>query len=250
MHTRGMRRSLCALLMAQTLHAGTSESATRMVKFFQGAPPALMSAYARVARSESEATAAGVFNTDVLGAAAAVQPPAASSLLASEKDMELVSLALDYFQERLCTKFGGPNEDEGGSEELDEDFLEEGRRLLAIGSFQVLSDASDFDAAELCLGELCRMVEDGADDAGALVLLPGFDSDVATFAEDFLRKPLPWLGLASQIYVDAVRPTSGAPVPLVRLFHGLSAVPPPTKVEATYLTPKDIVDAFGDEGGA
>lgn len=108
---------------------------------------------------------------------------------------------------------------------------------------QVLSGADEAAAAACCLGEIARLVEEGSADAGSLVLLPGFEPDVALFADMFLREPLEWLGL-DNVSIDAMRPSGGAPVPLVRLFAGLSAVPEPVEVSVTRLSARQIVEGL------
>jgi len=153
-------------------------------------------------------------------------------------------LALDFFQNRLTTEYGGDTE----GDELDLEFVTEGRRLLAIRSFQVLADADSNTAAACCLGELSRMVEEGSGDVGALVLLPGFRNDVAVFADEFLREPLSWLGLET-CSIDILDPriSEGAPVPLVRIFLGLSEIPEPVEVSVTRMSARQIVEGFSED---
>lgn len=83
-------------------------------------------------------------------------------------------------------------------------------------------------------------------DSGSLVLLPGFESDVALFVDMFLREPLEWLGLEN-VVVDAMRPSGGAPVPLVRLFTSLAAVPEPVEVSVTRMSAREIVEGLNLE---
>lgn len=216
--------------------AARAEASVRMASFFQGVQPALRSAYSRVARESCAALDAGL-----LAESAALHAAFHETGEANARHLEMVSSALDFFHTRLTSDFGG----ETAPDDLDLDFVAEGRRLLAIQSYQVLEDADAAAAAACCLGEISRLV-DGKADVGALVLLPGFKTDVAVFTDEFLREPLAWLGLEARVSVDAMRETSGAPVPLIRLFHGLSSVPPPVEVTLTRLSAREIVEGLGD----
>ncbi|KAG8469303.1 hypothetical protein KFE25_007821 [Diacronema lutheri] len=238
-----MARKQASVLLALTFFAlcvsAHAEQAVRMARFFKSVQPGLISVYSRVARQPSPAHDAGLLS----GGATVDAVDAAFDNLrgndAGEADMKILSSALDFFHQRLNSEYGG----ETSPEDLDLDFVAEGRRLLAIQSFQVLANADEAMAAACCLGEISRLVEGGCSDAGALVLLPGFESDVALFTDMFLREPLAWLGL-DNVVVDAMRPSGGAPVPLVRLFTGLSEVPKPVEVSVTRLSARQIVEAL------
>jgi hypothetical protein len=226
------------LLVPLALLSARAEASVRMATFFQGVQPALRSAYSRVARESCAALDAGLLaEGDVLHAAFHE-----TGEVGNAEHLKMVSSALDFFHTRLTSDFGG----ETAADDLDLDFVAEGRRLLAIQSYQVLEDADAVAAAACCLGEISRLV-DGKADVGALVLLPGFKTDVAVFTDEFLREPLAWLGLDARVSVDAMRETSGAPMPLIRLFHGLSSVPPPVEVTLTRLTAREIVEGLGDD---
>jgi hypothetical protein len=229
-------RSLAFLLCLSARLSG-ADRLVKMTQFFQGVKPGLRSAYSRVASDSCAAATAGLLIEDAALDAAFHE----TGEEGNEADLKMVSSALDFFQTRLTSDFG----DETSEEDLDLDFVAEGRRLLAIRSFQVLADADDATAAACCLGELSRLVE-GGQDVGALVLLPGFQSDVAIFTDMFLREPLEWLGLDSRVCVDAMRVSSGAPFPLIRLFHGLSDIPPPVEVTVQRISAREIVEGLGD----
>lgn len=217
-----------------------------MSTFFRGVEPRVASAYARLARDRCAAADAGLLPTGAPNEAAAAAPAV------DDSQMTLVASALDYFQDRLSSQFdvgeapADPESVMGGGEDIDLDFVAEGRRLLAISSFRVVADASAADAAECCLGEMSRLITTEASNEGALILLPGFTTDVAVFADEFLRQPLPWLGLEQLLSVDAVRTSAGAPMPIVRVFHELAAIPPPEKVSVQRISAREIVEGLSD----
>lgn len=102
-----------------------------MAKFFQSAKPCLVSAYSRVARQPSPAHDAGLL---VGGGELNAAFENAAGAVPGDEDMKMLSSALDFFQERLKTEYGG----ETAADDLDLDFVAEGRRLLAIKRFQVI----------------------------------------------------------------------------------------------------------------
>mmetsp|Transcript_17902 Transcript_17902/g.33787 ORF Transcript_17902/g.33787 Transcript_17902/m.33787 type:complete len:281 (-) Transcript_17902:547-1389(-) len=113
------------------------------------------------------------------------------------------------------------------SQEDDEDdieFLEEGRRLLALQRFHVLRSTSvmDDNLFETCWNELAHLTQQDEEHTGSLILTPDCDlADLRRFADMNLMRPLEWLGLDGFFEVSSFSRGS----PAIRLFYKLNDMP-------------------------
>lgn len=209
-------------------------SATKMAAFFRSidASPGLVHAYALVAQD-------GCVAGDMLPAVVLDDSPPVPEPV---DDAAAVSDSLDFFHRRLTGVFSEPDADAPPELDEDLDFVAEGRKLLAIRNAFVLPAAmSEHAVAEFLVRQVGCLVTSGVEDA-SMVILPGFEADVASFVHDYLRAPLPWLGLDDLVEVEGHRNEEGAPI--VRLFARLSTVPGPTKVSVRRITTRELVEGY------
>ncbi len=113
-------------------------------------------------------------------------------------------------------------------------FLEEGRRILCLKRFQVLSneDFASFDSAierhetifQTVWSEIMYLIKSGEEDSGSLIILPDmYDiTDLKRFTDMNILRPLDWLGIDSSVLeVASLKRES----PCIRLLHKLSDIP-------------------------
>lgn len=147
-----------------------------------------------------------------------------------ENDIAVLSLFLDAAQRSLVeipvVEFDGNGY--AADDENDLQFLEEGRRMLVITRFHVLSQitAGEIDHHEqlfrTCWSELLELQTAGEEDTGSLILVPDYDiSDLRRFADMNLQRPLEWLGLSDLFEVTSLQRES----PAIRIIHKLSDIP-------------------------
>jgi len=113
-------------------------------------------------------------------------------------------------------------------DDADMQFLEEGRRLLVVGRFQVLRGISGgtiqcFDNLfSTCWNELAELSRSNEPNTGSLIVVPDYDfSDLRRFTDMNLQRPLEWLGLGGTFEVTSLERGS----PAIRLIHKLSEMP-------------------------
>jgi hypothetical protein len=167
--------------------------------------------------------------------------PATPSL---EEDREVVAGFLDSMQQSLLDI---PVSDSQEDDDNDVQFVEEGRRLLALSRFHVLrkrpltpqktsqaatapattapssSLLESYDALfEMAWSELTYLACAAEEHTGSLILLPDHEmSDVRRFADMNLQRPLEWMGLENHFEVASMHRHS----PAIRLLYRLRDVP-------------------------
>jgi hypothetical protein len=111
----------------------------------------------------------------------------------------------------------------------DRQFLEEGRRMLAVNRYHVLSDnaGSSLQSTDAlftyCWSELRQLVHAGQTHTGSIILLPRYARrDLERFTEMNVARPLSWLGLESVFEVCA-NLQFGAPA--IRMLYKLDDMP-------------------------
>mmetsp|Transcript_27311 Transcript_27311/g.40456 ORF Transcript_27311/g.40456 Transcript_27311/m.40456 type:complete len:309 (+) Transcript_27311:33-959(+) len=143
-----------------------------------------------------------------------------------DDQMQVISHVLDNFQTALT--------DIPVSEELfskdpednnDTQFLEEGRRLLVLDRFQVISGvgANNHDIFSTCWSEIHHLVSEGDEDTGSLIILEEFDHeemDLNLFVDTNIRMPLHFLGLGDKVEVSSFERGKNC----IRLIHQLGAI--------------------------
>ena len=144
----------------------------------------------------------------------------------SERDQQFWATFLDSMHQSLLeipvTPTVGTAEDEN-----DLQFLEEGRRMLAINRFQVVRAAQDSSSSryerlfETCWSELMELTSLDQEHTGSLILFPESNlSDLRRFAELNLSRPLKWLGRHDFEVAAMVRGE-----PAIRLIYRLQDMP-------------------------
>jgi hypothetical protein len=118
----------------------------------------------------------------------------------------------------------------GAEDENDLHFLEEGRRMLAVGRFHVVRPAKDADTNRdeaswraarydrlfsTCWSELMEHT-------GSLILFPDSElTDLRRFADMNLIRPLEWLGVRNDFEIVSMERGS----PAIRLIYRLQDMP-------------------------
>jgi hypothetical protein len=167
--------------------------------------------------------------------------PATPSLT---EDRDVVAGFLDSMQQSLLDI---PVTESEEDDDNDMQFVEEGRRLLALSRFHVLrrrhpaqetsqtaahesggarpslSPLESYDALfDMAWSELTYLVRSAEEHTGSLILLPDHDlADVRRFADMNLQRPLEWMGLQDQFEVASMHRHS----PAIRLLYRLRDVP-------------------------
>ncbi|CAB9505797.1 expressed unknown protein [Seminavis robusta] len=107
-------------------------------------------------------------------------------------------------------------------------FLEEGRRLLAISRFHVLQGVTGgsvecYDALfSTCWSELMELRFKNEASTGSLIVVPDYDfGNLQRFTDMNLLRPLEWLGLQTDFEVTSLHRGS----PAIRLLHKLQDMP-------------------------
>lgn len=142
-----------------------------------------------------------------------------------ESDRGVLAAFLDAMQQALLDI---PVNEAVNEDDADLQFLEEGRRLLVVGRFQVLRDISVgtidcFDSLfSTCWNELAELSRSNEPNTGSLIVVPDYDlADLQRFADMNLRQPLEWLGLDGIFEVASLQRGS----PAIRLIHKLADMP-------------------------
>lgn len=143
----------------------------------------------------------------------------------SDTDLAFVASFLDSVQQSLLDI---PVDEATGDDASDLHFIEEGRRLLVVSRFHVLSSSSSVSRVELfdelfttCWSEMAELQRVDEADTGSLILLPDYNmDDLRRFADMNLHRPLDWLG------TDHFEVTSmERGYPAIRILHKLSDIP-------------------------
>lgn len=119
------------------------------------------------------------------------------------------------------------------NEAIDEDdndlnFLEEGRRMLAISRFHVLLDnqggsvESNDELFATCWNELMELSLKAEAHTGSLIVLPAYElADLRRFTDMNLLRPLEWLGVHADFEISSMHRGSSA----IRLLYKLKGMP-------------------------
>ena len=142
-----------------------------------------------------------------------------------EDDRMVLASFLDETQQALIEI---PVSNSKEDDEDDIEFLEEGRRLLALQRFHVLRSESVMDNTlfETCWNELAHLTEQDEAHTGSIILLPDCDdlADLRRFTDMNLMRPLEWLGLDEFFEISSFSRGS----PAIRLFYKLNDMPTDT----------------------
>lgn len=144
-----------------------------------------------------------------------------------DDQMKVISHVLDNFQTALTDI---PISEELYSKDVDDNndthFIEEGRRLLVLERFHVITGVGvdNHDLFSTCWSEIHHLVSGENADTGSLIILEEFDSeemDLGQFVDANIRMPLQFLGLSEKVEVASFERGNHC----VRLIHKLGAMP-------------------------
>lgn len=117
-------------------------------------------------------------------------------------------------------------------DEDDLHFIEEGRRLLVVSRFHVLSGVTEGNIEHhenifaACWSEIAELRRADEADTGSLIMLPNYSiSDLRRFVDMNLQRPLAWLGISELFEVTSLQ----RGIPAIRLIHRLSGIPEVTR---------------------
>ena len=172
-----------------------------------------------------------------------------------ESDRSVVARFLDSMQEsllaipvmedtmsRISSNNNGDDVNDDADDENDIQFVEEGRRLLAISRFHVLStlnnndnnsikDSSSIEAVDElfrhCWSEIFVLSQEGVVNSGSIILLPNQHeqqyelSYIRRFLEMNIIQPLQWLGIYDDYEITSFQRDS----PVIRMIYKLNDIP-------------------------
>jgi hypothetical protein len=142
-----------------------------------------------------------------------------------EEDRQVLGGFLDSMQQALVDI---PVNEAVDDDENDLQFLEEGRRMLAVSRFQVLREnqggsvESNDALFATCWNELMELSSTGEASTGSLIVLPEYElTDLRRFTDINLLRPLEWLGVHADFEVSSMQRGS----PAIRLLYKLKDMP-------------------------
>ena len=142
-------------------------------------------------------------------------------------DQKKISALVDYMHTELMKKsMMADYTDEAAplGDEFD-DFIEEGRKMLAISHSRVCEGADEVAVSETVWPALAELFKDEKEDSGILCLLPDFNSDPATFLDQEVVEPLSQMGFGDRLETCVYAKKDGAPHNSFRIIVSPSAVP-------------------------
>jgi hypothetical protein len=147
-----------------------------------------------------------------------------------ETERDFLAKFLDSMHESLLaipvTEVRNPESSPDDEDDLQ--FLEEGRRLLAISRFHVLAENQGGSVESIdqlftrVWSELMELRNNDQAHTGSLILLPDYElSDLRRFADMNVVRPLQWLGIQKDFEVVSLQRDS----PGIRLLYKLNDMP-------------------------
>jgi hypothetical protein len=160
-----------------------------------------------------------------------------------EEDKQVLGGFLDSMQQALVDI---PVNEAVDDDENDMQFLEEGRRMLAVSRFQVLREnqggsvESNDALFATCWNELMELSSSGEKHTGSLIVLPEYElTDLRRFTDMNLLRPLEWLGVHADFEISSMQRGS----PAIRLLYKLKDMP-----STPYTAEKGFAAADDEEG--
>mmetsp|Transcript_30806 Transcript_30806/g.106508 ORF Transcript_30806/g.106508 Transcript_30806/m.106508 type:complete len:222 (-) Transcript_30806:111-776(-) len=121
-----------------------------------------------------------------------------------------------YARQRVEDEARADADDDDEDLELYDEFIEEGRKMLAVSATRLVAGATADEVSEDVWTEVADLLTKGEAESGILVGLPGFAGSAAAFVDSELLAPLRWMGF--QVEAEAFTAADGAPFPVVRLL--------------------------------
>jgi hypothetical protein len=142
-----------------------------------------------------------------------------------ESERQVLANVLDCMHASLINI---PVDEATNEDDNDLQFLEEGRRMLALSRFHVLQGVTGgsvecYDALfSTCWSELMELRTINEASTGSLIVVPDYEiSDLKRFTDMNLLRPLEWLGLQADFEITSIHRGS----PAIRLLHKLQDMP-------------------------
>jgi hypothetical protein len=147
----------------------------------------------------------------------------------NEADKEYLGTFLDVMHQSLLAIPVTMSEN-GEEDDNDLHFLEEGRRMLAVSRFHVITPQAATDRLEryeqlfaTCWSELMQLRVQDEEHTGSLILFPETElDDVKRFCDMNIHQPMQWLGLDDADYEVASMERGSA---AIRLLYKLDDIP-------------------------
>ena len=142
-------------------------------------------------------------------------------------DQKKISALVDYMHTELMKKsMMADYTDEAAplGDEFD-DFIEEGRKMLAISHSRVCGGADEVQVSETVWPALAELFKDEKEDSGILCLLPDFKGDAGAFLDQEVVEPLQQMGFGDRLETCVYAKKDGAPHNSFRIIVSPSAVP-------------------------
>ncbi|KAJ1462206.1 hypothetical protein M885DRAFT_506348 [Pelagophyceae sp. CCMP2097] len=130
-------------------------------------------------------------------------------------DRAQMAKVVDWLGDRMQNLSPDADDDDEDLELYDE-FIEEGRKMLAVSATRLVAGATADEVSEDVWTEVADLLTKGEAESGILVGLPGFAGSAAAFVDSELLAPLRWMGF--QVEAEAFTAADGAPFPVVRLL--------------------------------
>lgn len=148
-------------------------------------------------------------------------------------------LAIPVMEETISQILSNDDDKDDNEDENDIQFVEEGRRLLAINRFHVLSSAihneSNNDSSTIqavdelfrhCWSEIFVLSQEGIVNSGSIILLPNKQehyelSYIRRFLDMNIIQPLQWLGIHDDYEITSFQRDS----PVIRMIYKLNDIP-------------------------
>lgn len=170
--------------------------------------------------------AAKTFYEGVVASAGAppLDPPPEQSV---EEQTQMSALVDHLHAELMKLSVLADYEDEEGNQPDDvfDDFVEEGRKMLSISVSRVAHGEDRAAVSGAVWGGITALLASPEPDTGLLCALPEYVGDAATFLDDEIVAPLAAMGFGDQVEARAYRAAAGAPCPAFRLLVSPTAVP-------------------------
>ena len=106
-----------------------------------------------------------------------------------------------------------------------DDFIEEGRKMLAISHSRVCGGSDEVAVSETVWPALAELFKDEKEDSGILCLLPDCKGDAATYLDQEVVEPLSQMGFGDRLETCVYAKKDGAPHNSFRIIVSPSAVP-------------------------
>lgn len=151
----------------------------------------------------------------------------------NKKELDVIAAFLDAAQKSLIDI---PVDESVEEDASDVHFIEEGRRLLAINRFHVLSGETTGrsplawrdELFAVCWSEMAELRRVDEVNSGSLIIVPDYNlNELTRFTEMNIHAPLDWLGLAGsgQEEIFEVASLQRGELAALRILHRLGEVP-------------------------